>query len=123
MPGPHEFGLIERSVALCSNNARQLGPAATDVILPIAAQKSACVRCAWLLHYEPIDGVIVGAATLDQVRANAHATAITPSPDEFDRIDHRFAALTLDRMEGYAKKPLAQKPSRFKSRANRALDR
>ncbi len=134
-PGPHAIDLVERSVAFRPNNARQLRTAVTDVISPIAAQKSASVSqisLAWLLHYEPIDGVIVGATTLDQVRANAHAAAITLSPEEFDQIDRRFAALTLDRMEGYdLKTRLRQKlrrvksriKSRVKGRMNRALGR
>ena len=126
-PGPHGIDLVERSVAFRPNNARLLRAAVTDVISPIAAQKSASVSqvsLAWLLHYEPIDGVIVGATTLDQVRANAQAAAITLSPEEFDQIDRHFAAFTLDRTEGYdLKTRLRQKLRRVKGRMNHALGR
>ena len=124
-PGPHPVELVERSVAFRPNNADTVRAAVEEVISPISREKnvSASQIClAWLLHYEPIDAVIVGATTLDQVRANAEAASITLSPDEFDRIDRRFSGLILDRMEGYDMKTrLRQKLRRVAGRAKRAL--
>ena len=84
-----------------------------DVLQDMAKAKKATVAqlaLAWLLHQRVVSSVIIGAKKPEQLEENIHATTITFSPEELQKIDevsrlpHEYPQWMLERQGGDRKR-------------------
>lgn len=115
--------LVERGPFFRPVNARLLGGALREVVVPISARLGAAlaeVALAWILHRPAFASVIVGASNASQVESHARAADLALSHDEVGRLTEHFAALPLDLSAGL---PWSIRTRKLVGRARRKLGR
>ncbi len=113
----------ERSTHFRPKNAAAIRSVLSEKVAPIAARHAASVTqvcLAWLLHQEHVDGVIVGASSVEQVIAHAAASDLALEPGEVESIGQAFTSVDIDPMAGQDWRTRAD---HFVTRARRRLGR